>query len=507
MLREWRRARGWDVPQLARQLRHASQEPVAAHDGLVRMIRSWERGAHALSERYELLYRALGFGDGPAERDRAAGSGPDKSADRGSGRDRAQGSRKHRDWGSRLPSSREVPSAAATREQPREPVDLPYATLGAGRPSSPEADIVEVCCRTPDGRITFVAVPLRQLTGDPVALPPRASEPAPAEPDSGDRTITAAPRIVRDQSAEHFLIARRTLRDNDNLFGPRDVIPLALRQLAAMRELSHSLGEGGRRDLLLPQIQFADLLGWLYQDSCDYEAAQRWLDRALQWAHSLSDDCCVAFVLARKSQLAGDTRDASTAIATAGAAMRLAGRDNLVSAAAATYGAHGHALAGDADTAKRLYDKARAAIRQARTLTGPGTGHGCVPGAGTGSASWMTFMDDAYIDVYHAHSLAVLGHHAAAADGFGTAIPGLRPGFHRDRGVYLAREARSRAATGEHDRAAELAEQALMIGTETQSARIFAELDGVRDATRAADRHPAVSRLRAALAAPRGLQG
>lgn len=507
MLREWRRARGWDVPQLARQLRHASQEPVAAHDGLVRMIRSWERGAHALSERYELLYRALGFADGGAERDRVAGKDPDKSADRRSDRDRAQGSRRHRDWGARLPSSREVPSAAATREQSQVPADPSYATLGAGRPSSPEADIVEVCCRTPDGRITFVTVPLRQLTGDPVAVLPRVLEPVPAEPDGGDRTITAAPRIVRNRSAEHFLLARRTLRDNDNLFGPRDVIPLALRQLAAMREISQSLSEGGRRDLLLPQIQFADLLGWLYQDSCDYEAAQRWLDRALQWAHSLNDDSCVAFVLARKSQLAGDTRDASTAIAAAGAAMRLAGRDNLVSAAAATYGAHGHALAGDADTAKRLYDKARAAIRQAHTQTGPGTGYGLVPGVGTDSASWMTFMDDTYIDVYHAHSLAVLGHHAAAADGFGTAIPGLRPGFHRDRGVYLAREARSRAAMGEHDRAAELAEQALMIGTETQSARIFAELDGVRDATRAADGHPAVSRLRAALAAPRGLPG
>jgi tetratricopeptide (TPR) repeat protein len=507
MLREWRRARGWDVPQLARQLRHASPEPVAAHDGLVRMIRSWERGAHALSERYELLYRALGFGDGPADRDRTAGKGPDKSADRSSDRDRAQGAHKHRDYESRRPSSREVPLATVTREQSREPAELSYATLGAGRPSSPEPDIVEVCCRTPDGRIIFVAVPLRQLTGDPVTAPARAGEPAPAEPDSGDHTSTAMTRVHRDTPAEHFLIARRTLRDNDNLFGPRDVIPLALRQLAAMRELSLSLDDGDRRDLLLPRIQFADLLGWLYQDSCDYEAAQRWLDRALRWAHGLNDDCCVAFVLARKSQLACDTRDASTAIATAGAAMRLAGRDNLVSAAAATYGAHGHALAGDADTAKRLYDKARVAIRQARTLTGPGTGHGSAPGTGTGSASWMTFLDDAYIDVYHAHSLAVLGHHAAAADGFGAAIAGLRPGFHRDRGVYLAREARSRAATGEHDRAAELAEQALTIGAETRSARIFAELEGIRDVTRAADGHPAVSRLGAALAAVRALQG
>lgn len=61
-LREWRRSRGWDVPETARQLRAAADEPVAAHDGLVRMIRAWERGDHELSERYELLYRRLGYG-------------------------------------------------------------------------------------------------------------------------------------------------------------------------------------------------------------------------------------------------------------------------------------------------------------------------------------------------------------------------------------------------------------------------------------------------------------
>ena len=60
-LREWRSSRGWDVPELARRLRRAADEPVAAHDGLVRMVRAWERGDHHPSERYELLYRRLGL--------------------------------------------------------------------------------------------------------------------------------------------------------------------------------------------------------------------------------------------------------------------------------------------------------------------------------------------------------------------------------------------------------------------------------------------------------------
>ncbi len=61
-LRAWRRSCGWDVPELARQLRRAADgEPLPGHDSLVRMIRGWERGDHEISERYELLYlRALG---------------------------------------------------------------------------------------------------------------------------------------------------------------------------------------------------------------------------------------------------------------------------------------------------------------------------------------------------------------------------------------------------------------------------------------------------------------
>jgi tetratricopeptide (TPR) repeat protein len=66
-LRAWRRSRGWDVPELARQLRVAADKAgvrVADHDGLIRMIYAWERGDHQVSERYELLYRALGFAPG-----------------------------------------------------------------------------------------------------------------------------------------------------------------------------------------------------------------------------------------------------------------------------------------------------------------------------------------------------------------------------------------------------------------------------------------------------------
>jgi hypothetical protein len=61
VLRQWRRSRGWDVPEMARRLRKAATDGhVPTHDSLVTMVHRWER-AGLSTERYELLYaRALG---------------------------------------------------------------------------------------------------------------------------------------------------------------------------------------------------------------------------------------------------------------------------------------------------------------------------------------------------------------------------------------------------------------------------------------------------------------
>jgi hypothetical protein len=82
-LRAWRRSRSYDVPEMARQLRRAARETgqaTAEHDGLVRMIRDWERGTHQLTERYELLYAAV-FGISPGELAAAPGDQASQSDD------------------------------------------------------------------------------------------------------------------------------------------------------------------------------------------------------------------------------------------------------------------------------------------------------------------------------------------------------------------------------------------------------------------------------------------
>jgi len=66
-----------------------------------------------------------------------------------------------------------------------------------------------------------------------------------------------------------------------------------------------------------------------------------------------------------------------------------------------------------------------------------------------------------------------------AAEGFDSAIRRMPVGYHRDRGVYLARQAAAHIGTLEPERAAEVAMTALTVGTETGSARILAELKQV----------------------------
>jgi tetratricopeptide (TPR) repeat protein len=281
---------------------------------------------------------------------------------------------------------------------------------------------------------------------------------------SAGLTDVLGPKPTDYAPAERFELVRMALADNDNLLGPRSVIPAALAQVRAMETIGSTLRGADFQKLLHVQTQYADLLGWLYQDSRSFQLAQLWMERALEWARLAGDSDSVIFVLARTGQLAGDMRDPNAAIATAEAAMRVAQPSNRLGAVAATYAAHGYALRNDPATCARLYDDAVARLSRAEAVPSP----------------WAQFFDLAYIMIQRAHSLSMLGDHRAAADVFRSAINQLQPGFRRDRGVYLAWEAVARARAGEIDRAAGLGMEALHIAAETSSQRIFAELRGLK---------------------------
>lgn len=258
--------------------------------------------------------------------------------------------------------------------------------------------------------------------------------------------------------ASYFRAVLCNLIDSDNLFGPAEVIPRAEAHIAEIGRAWANAEGGDRAELIHLRARYAELAAWLYEDLGNHAAAQRWADRALEWSYISGDPELTVIVLTRKTQLACDMRDPDTATGLGQAAARTAPQVKYA-AAATTYTAHGHALAGDRPAAERGYDKARELVARS-----------------DGECEWGGWLDDSYIEVHRALSLNELGEHQAAAAIFDRALAALPGGFHRDRGVYLARAARAYAAAREFDHAAKLGIQSLTIAAETGSGRTTSEL-------------------------------
>ena len=276
------------------------------------------------------------------------------------------------------------------------------------------------------------------------------------------RTTTEVTPSFDVDLVEHFKSMKNLLMDNDNIFGANSVILSVQEQIGNLRQLRQSYRGPDRQELLHIQVQFADLCGWLYQDSGDYHAATYWSGRALEWSHMCNDQDAIAFILARRSQLAGDAGDPAEAIDAAEAALNTASRKTShISAVAMTYAAHAHALRGDKASCERFY--AMSQDLAARLEVDP-------------TSPWALFFDHSYIEVQRAYSLTALGEYDVAIESFQKAIACLPRGYRRDCGVYLAREAAAHMGHGDAEQACAVGLRSLAIGAETRSARIIGEL-------------------------------
>ncbi|MET9860606.1 helix-turn-helix transcriptional regulator [Streptomyces smyrnaeus] len=324
-------------------------------------------------------------------------------------------------------------------------------------PAAPSSEGISVPARTDDGRIIFVTVSRRALLGTLGATAATAALPEAA-------AAAAAPAqgaLSGPTAIEHLEATHRVLIDSDKLFGPYQSIPIVERQIAAMKALRRNVRGGDRKRLLLLHARYAELAGWLHQDTRNFRAAQHWMREALEVSHLTGDPQLTTFILARRSQLAGDMHDPIDALDVAEAAEMHATPGSRLEAVAATYGAHAHALRGDPDACKRAYEHAHE-LREAMD-----------PDPDSPLGVWL---DAAYIEAQRARSLNTLGDFHAAAEGFGRALANLPADYHRERGVHLARQAVALAGAGEAEEAGRAGMQALRIGIETGSGRITRQL-------------------------------
>ena len=326
-----------------------------------------------------------------------------------------------------------------------------------------DGDEIVLPCRALDGRIIWVSIPRRTFLSGGLGTAALATIAAAVGPGpsgaTGARLRTAV--AAEMNPIETLRQLRRALIDADNLLGPSGVLPAVHGQIQVIRQLRAGRRGADRQALLTMQAQYAEFAGWLHQDARDFQAAGFWLDRALEWSHAATDREMATYVMARKSQLAGDMCDATSAIDLADAAATMSRKGSRLKATAATYGAHGYALAGQRTACLRAIDGARELA--GRLDDNP-------------ESPWATWLDSAYIDVQRGRCLSALGDHAKAATVFQQAIRELPPAFRRDRGVYLAREALAHTGAREPEQAAGVGMQAVAIAHDTQSGRVIDEL-------------------------------
>ncbi|MGW0246069.1 hypothetical protein ACWDYH_05455 [Nocardia goodfellowii] len=153
-------------------------------------------------------------------------------------------------------------------------------------------DCIVVSARTLTGEVTLVAVPRRSFVlgiGAGVVSVPMSGH---AGGPGSSLASKALAGIYADASIDHvghFDKLRMSLIESDNLYGSAQTLPHVLSALNLLRQLR----SGGVRDpkgILRMQAMFAETAAWQYQDQRDFENAQHWASKALQWSHQLADD-------------------------------------------------------------------------------------------------------------------------------------------------------------------------------------------------------------------------
>ncbi|MEW1551904.1 helix-turn-helix domain-containing protein [Streptomyces tsukubensis] len=367
----------------------------------------------------------------------------------------------------------------------RSSVDL---ALAMADQAASDDEGISVPCRLHDGSVVWVALDRRALLRGGVGLGAAAaiSVGSPAVADSS----SAVPGLVRKVRAastygstpvEHLRRTRRVLIDTDNLLGPRRAVSAVRAHIEVIQVLRRDTQGADRRDLMELQTQYGELLSWLYQDLGNPKAASYWLDRAMQWSHTVGDNDLTTYVMARKAQLAGDTADLVDVVDLAAAAQRMARPRSRLAAVARTYEAYGHALRGDADASERAIDDVRNTLDATTSDPTP----------------WGSWLNASYVEIHRAQGLEALGKHDQAADAFGAAIRLMPDGYHRDRGVYIARQAVALAGARAPEQAAALGMHALTVAEDTGSGRITNELVRLDKALIPWQREPMVAEFRA----------
>jgi transcriptional regulator with XRE-family HTH domain len=351
-------------------------------------------------------------------------------------------------------------------EQPGPPQpDLEMGAVAGGQ-DDPQPATVEL--HLPDGRVMRVSISRRQLgellaAGGALAMVRKGL----FNTDETHRLRRALdrPRDVDTRVAGYFARLLEEHYTADKMLGPADLVPAAHAEIATVDRLRRDAQPDVRRLLTSVQCQYAEFLGWLYQDVGDSNTAMYYSDRATELAQTSGDKQMIAYLLIRKSNIAYRAGDAIRAIELAAAAHHdHDGIDPKILALACQQEARSWAITGDYDHCQPKLDQA------ADHLTHAG------PEATPGTPTYIHHYGTDVLEDQAATCYRDLGRTERAITIFQRKIDELPHGHDRDRGYRMAKLAVAYAHNHQPRPAASLGLQALTLARHTGSARTESEL-------------------------------
>ena len=449
-LRAWRWDRGWDVPEMARQLAKAAggdRDALPGMDSLIAYVRRWERSGCGISERYMLLYCAA-LGIAPSE------------------------------FGSGDSASRQAALSGAAAGHPA----VGYAALGATtlimEPAGIDFAVVPAAMGAQDGgqsagTLTDVLKAWDELmqrraflrgagAAGMLALTPYH----PAELPPGDRAEAV------EACAELTASCRRL----EAVLGPGAVYGLVAdhqRRLASW--LQNARSPAAWRQLAAVTADAGILLAWLSFDLDHFDEAALRYRECSRLARGLDDVNLRAFLAGRMSRTLSECGHHANALDFADAAERIAGTaaSGAVRSWLAVTRGYVHACLGaEHERSCRADLEAAAALLE-------NTGDEPLP-------PYLAFFGQPYLGKWSGHALLALAEHKvtrAAAEGrtaIDQALASWSQADVRESGEVLAAAASARLASEEIGEAARLAGRAFQVAVAVGSPRIMRYVTGLR---------------------------
>jgi transcriptional regulator with XRE-family HTH domain len=234
-------------------------------------------------------------------------------------------------------------------------------------------------------------------------------------------------------------------RKAEDHIGSRPLVGIMRQQLSTVVDLyAGARGPLANRVVRLAS-EHAQFLAWMAQDQDDTASALAWYDRSHEWALEAGDANMAATTLNMKAHMAWSKGRAARCVRLAEASRWSAPGTSLgVKGHAVQMAARGHALAGEADDARRLLDEAQDIITRAAEHP-------------EDEPVWMYFYDETWFTLQRGMAAMHLRDWQTAVEHLTVGLDALPDDYRRDKTWYRTCLAHALAASGESARAATVA--------------------------------------------------